>query len=112
LIMLPRNAQSELSPLERGMHALGSQLGVREYARESGLAPSAITYQRQAAELFTRVNSSRDLLEKAKHLSEIHTAPRWLWQALVAAMLAAPGGGWSVEQTRAAGRDHVIRVTR
>ena len=36
-------------------------------------------------------------VDRFSQLVEIHTAPRWLWPALVAAMLAK---GWNVEATR------------
>jgi hypothetical protein len=38
-----------------------------------------------------------DLAHRWRHLAEIHAAPRWLWHALVSAML---DGSWTVEATR------------
>jgi hypothetical protein len=93
------NAQGELSTLERGPHALGSPLGVREYAKATGASPSWVTFQRQAAEVFTWVNTDADLGEKTKHLYEISTAPRWLWRSLVSRLVSE---GWTVEQARGA----------
>jgi hypothetical protein len=48
------NSQSELLPLERGIHALKSGSGVREYARSIERAPSLVVRERQAAEVFTQ----------------------------------------------------------
>lgn len=97
MLLVTSNAQGELSPLERGIHALNSGKGVREYATAVGLTPGAVTRQRQAAEVFSQLNGTSGLEKKTEHLAEIHAAPRWLWPALVDAML---GNGWSVEQTR------------
>jgi hypothetical protein len=36
MALVTSNAQSELSALERGLHALHSGMGMREYARETG----------------------------------------------------------------------------
>jgi protein gp37/ParB-like chromosome segregation protein Spo0J len=91
------NAQGELNTLERGLHAFGSPLGVREYAKAIGASPTWITFQRHAAEVFTQVNSDADLGEKTKHLSEIHAAAEWAWSALVDAMVEK---NWTVEKTR------------
>jgi ParB-like chromosome segregation protein Spo0J len=92
------NSQSELSALERGMHALRSGAGVREYARSIERAPSLVVRERQAAEVFTRVNSDATLLaDKAKQLAELHAAAPWLWPTLVARLIAE---GWNVETAR------------
>jgi len=49
---------------------------VREYAREVGRAPAAITFECQAAEVLTQVNTSiADLLDKTRHLAAIHALP-------------------------------------
>jgi ParB-like chromosome segregation protein Spo0J len=97
------NSQSELLPLERGIHALQSGVGVREYARSIERAPSLVVRERQAAEVFTWVNGDAALLtDKAKQLAEIHAAPPWLWPALVTRLVAE---GWNVDTARAqAGR--------
>lgn len=91
------NTQGELSPLERGIHFNGSGRGVREYAREVGRAPAAITFECQAAEVFTHVNTRPvDLLDKTRHLAAIHGLPASCWAEAVPAMLAS---GWSVAET-------------
>ena len=66
------NAQGELSALERGMHALNSGLGAREYAKATGANPGYVTTTRQAAEVFARANTSADHSERTRHLAEIH----------------------------------------
>lgn len=98
------NAQSELTALERGLHAMHAGMSVRDYAALVGQKPTWTEYQRQAAEVFTQVNgNAADLTDKTKHLVEIHAARPWLWPALVAAMLPSAENekGWTVEKTRA-----------
>jgi hypothetical protein len=87
MMLVTCSTQGELTALERGLHALRSGMSVRDYASASGGKPTWVAYQRQAAEVFTRVNSAADLSERTKHLVEIYAAPAWLWPALVAAML-------------------------
>lgn len=91
------NAQGELTALERGMHALGGKWGVREYAGLTGVSPTTVTFQRKAAEVFTRVNAPTDLSDYFRHLTEIHAAPAWLWPALVASLVE---DGGTVEAVR------------
>jgi hypothetical protein len=93
------NAQGEISDLERGIHALNSPLSVRDYARAVSISATAIAYQRHAAEVFTRVNTDADLSKMARHLAELHQAPRWLWRSLVSRLASE---GWTVEQARGA----------
>ena len=94
------NAQSELSALERGMHALQSGLSVRDYAKKAGdRSATAVAYERQAAEVFTRVNSPSDLDQYPRHLAEIHAAPASAWPALVRHLLADK---WTVKATQEA----------
>ena len=64
-------------------------MGVREYARSAGYKSAGhITNLMQAAEVFSQANAAADLKDHAKHLAEIHAAPRWLWPALVEKLLA------------------------
>jgi len=91
------NAQGELSTLERAVHALNSNMGVREYAKATGASPTWITHLRQAAEVFTQVNSDPNLYDKTKQLIELHSAPRWLWKPLVERLVSE---GWTVETAR------------
>jgi hypothetical protein len=94
------NAQGELSTLERGIHSLGSQMGVREYAKATGTSPTTVTHQRQAAEVFANANGDPvALAEKTRLLAELSATPRWFWRSLVSRLVAE---GWTVEQARAA----------
>ena len=54
------NSQGELTPLERGMHALKSGLSVRDYAGNVGRSATSTAYERHAAEVFTYVNGRED----------------------------------------------------
>jgi hypothetical protein len=91
------NAQGELHPLEVGLHALGFiEAGgtIRDYAKRAGAAENTLADRVKAARVAT-VTNVRDR-EHWLHLSIIHTAPSWLWHALVSAMLdkgCRPGGG-------------------
>lgn len=103
------NNQGELSPLEIGIHALravplekggrGKKGGLSEYAERVGKGKSAITEYRQAAVVFRNCSHIPTvlLLDKAYHLSAIHSANRPLWPMLVSALLAK---GWSVEDAK------------
>jgi protein gp37/ParB-like chromosome segregation protein Spo0J len=94
------NAQGELHPLEVGMHALKSGIGVREYAERMGQSKTAIGVKRAAASV---ADACPDIGTEAmgywSHLAEIHAAPKWLWSALVSALIEKD---WSVETTRKA----------
>jgi hypothetical protein len=84
------NAQGELHPLEVGLHALGSGLSIRDYAKAQGRKPGSIQDRVEAAKV---ANTCRDiptisLIDRWSHLAEIHAAPRWLWPALVAELVA------------------------
>jgi ParB-like chromosome segregation protein Spo0J len=112
------NAQSELSALERGMHALlatekGSKLGlsVAAYAEKVGIGRDTIKQWVWAAEVAGAVGtcvptSDLDRPDRplARHLAEIHAAPSPAWPALVKHLLAA---GWTVKATQ-----EVVRKVR
>jgi hypothetical protein len=101
MLLATSNAQGELSPLERGMHALGSGGDLRSYAKASGREKEerSVYAEAAAARVAQAVAVNCDEFKgRFQHLVEIHSAPRWLWPALASAMLAKP---WSVEQTRA-----------
>ena len=95
MALVTANAQSELHPLEVGMHALKSGKTIRDYSRAAGFAENTIGARVKAA----RVASVTDIGDETKwsQLVEIHAAPSWLWPALVSAVT---GGGLTVEQTR------------
>lgn len=97
------NAQSELTALERGLHALRSGFSVRDYADRIGRSKSSVQFERQAAEVADAVSTRVDSAH-ARHLAEIHAAPSWLWPALVEKLVDAGrsegGKGLSVEKVR------------
>jgi hypothetical protein len=88
MLLVLSNAQSELSPLEIGVHALeavglgehgrGKEGGLSEYARQIGKSQPYVTQVRQAAEVLKSAKTITQvmvLLDKAKHLAAIHSAP-------------------------------------
>jgi ParB/RepB/Spo0J family partition protein len=99
------NTQSELSPLERGMHILaatrkGNHNGtsIDAYARRVGRPQASVHMEARAArvaQICTRVQIS-SLLDRAKHLAEVHAAPEHCWPMLVDRMIRDE---WSVKQT-------------
>lgn len=93
------NIQSPLTPLEEGLHALKSQMSQRDYAAKVGKGMGAIQPRVQAAAVMTACNhvNTADLSPYWRSLSEIHAAPKWLWKAMVDALVT---GSWTVEQTR------------
>lgn len=99
------NSQSELSPLERGLHALAATEkgkhgnGVKSYAEAIGRNITTVTKEVQAARVAKVRPQGRisDLIDYAKHLSEVHAAPSCTWALLVEAMVER---GWSVKETR------------
>jgi hypothetical protein len=113
------NAQSELSPLEIGVHVLeavglgehgrGKEGGLSEYARQIGKSRPYVSQVRSAAEVHEAVKTVSQLtvlldfasliVDKAQHLSVIHKAPADTWPLLVDALLA---NDWTVKDTEAA----------
>lgn len=120
------NAQSPLHPLEEGMHALGAKMPdgkkmtVRDYAKARGVHEEPMRKKINAATLVHHVveawSASFDGTPEAqmealgalngefglthwRAISELHTAPKWLWPMLVAAMYAA-AKVWTVEVAR------------
>jgi ParB-like chromosome segregation protein Spo0J len=92
------NAQSELTALERGMHALHSGMDVKAYAEGVGRARSTVHNEVYAADVASTVpHMGNELSGYYKALVEIHAAPRWLWSALVSRMVE---DGLTVEATR------------
>lgn len=86
------NAQGELTALERGMHALGfvekgkHGKSAESYAKEVGREKEVRSVRREidAAEVAHEIGDIADLADCFSQLVEVHTAPRWLWRALVA----------------------------
>lgn len=104
------NAQSELSPLEIGVHALryvtlgvngwAGGRGLTEYADRLGKNKGYISHLRQAAEVFdvvVELSQRNSLIDKAQHLSFIHASPSDSWPLLVQHLISDE---WSVDDTK------------
>ena len=99
MLLVTSNAQSDLTALEHGLHALRvtekSKHGrsVNAYAEAIGRNQAIVQREVYAAEVYREV-MSRDITsvptDQPRHLAEIHAAPQWLWPALVHAMVGAP----------------------
>ena len=83
MLLLTSNAQGELSPLERGMHALGATQrvsiheSVNAYAQAIGVPSRTVNYWVQAAEVYHKVRlqgQTLNLIERTKHL--MRSTPR------------------------------------
>jgi ParB-like chromosome segregation protein Spo0J len=106
MALVTSNSQSELTPLERGLHALNSGKAVEAYAKGAGREKQIQSVRREvwAAKVASSSNHVvGSLSEQTRHLAEIHAAPEWLWPALVERLVAE---GWTVETTR----KHVERL--
>jgi hypothetical protein len=76
------NSQSELDPLEIGVHAFVclTRYGVlRQYADQVHMSPAAITRLRHAGEVVCSLDERSSYLGKAYHLAEIHKLPHECW---------------------------------
>ena len=81
LLQLPRAACRDYETETRRLHALGSGLGVREYADKVGKSKSEIDRNRSAASVMQFCpHMGTELNSKDRHLAELHAAPRWLWR--------------------------------
>lgn len=110
LMLITENAQRELRPLERGLHALkcikkGSHKdGIEAYARAIGREAELQTVKREywAAEVATAAQKEQrcsfsDVVKYYLHLAEIHAAPPEVWGALVERLIADT---WTVQEAR------------
>jgi ParB/RepB/Spo0J family partition protein len=103
------NAQSELSPLERGIHALaatekGKHNGksISAYAAAVGSDERTVRRWVAAAEVAKKSGTGAGFPgEYTVHLAEIHSAPQHCWPALVERLISK---GWSVGETKGAVR--------
>lgn len=107
------NAQSELSPLEIGVHTLEAVPseqgkgggGLQAYADQIGKSRQYASQVRQAAGVLKEIKSVtsqlklRSFLDKAKHLAAIHLAPEDTWALLVEHLLSDQ---WTVDDTEKA----------
>jgi N6-adenosine-specific RNA methylase IME4/ParB-like chromosome segregation protein Spo0J len=119
MVLATANAQGELSPLEIGMHALhyvekstggrGKKGGLSEYAEKIGRTKQAVSLNKDAAEVASKLSIQLDgLLDKAAHLAAIHKLPDGLWQVAVSAMLK---GEWSAKETAERVSEAVLATT-
>ena len=84
------NAQTELTALERGLHALNRGKDVKAYAESVGRARQSVSNEVLAARVAQAVpHVGRDLSNYFRHLTEIHAAPKWLWSALVERLVSS-----------------------
>ncbi len=93
------NAQGELSPLEIGIHALGSvelseggagkKGGLREYARQIGKDDRTIRDLKSAANVYQTAGLTPLFSDKATHLYEVSRAPETTWTLLCDSLQSA-----------------------
>jgi ParB/RepB/Spo0J family partition protein len=101
------NLQADLSPLERGIHALraiGKHGDIKAYAKKTHRNWATVQCEIQAARVAVKAEKKGQpffpgLLNCTYHLREIHTAPEHCWAILVKRLI---DNAWSVEQTKAA----------
>jgi hypothetical protein len=107
MALLLCNTQSELHPLEEGMHALHSPLSGSAYARMAGVPQGTLKTKIAAARVAASVSSYEltQLQDVWRALDAIHPAPAWLWPALVAKLIAE---ALTIEKTR----EEVKRVSK
>ena len=91
------NSQGELSPLERGMHALGAVKpgkhghSAEAYAKAIGRENQIRDIRRELAAAIVAAAESAIWpiwSSTVRHLAELHAAPSWLRPALVAELVA------------------------
>lgn len=103
------NAQGELSPLEKGMHALAAtekpNSTIEAYATATGRKITQLKQEIYAARVFHIVAhatfSPSAVSNRVRHLTEIHAAPQLCWRTLVDRLVEHK---WNVEQTKVAVR--------
>lgn len=91
------NTQSELHPLEEGKHAAESGMELKAYAERAGKVRTTLSTKVAAWRVMSVTNVSHDnARDQWLGLSSIHSAPPWLWSALVGKMLEKQ---WTVAVT-------------
>jgi hypothetical protein len=91
-----------LEYVKLGTGGQGQKGGLSAYAEQIGKSHSYVVHVRQAAEVLKTLQSvswGTGLLDKAKHLAAIHSAPQDTWSLLVEEILT---GEWSKEDTEKA----------
>lgn len=100
MALVTSNSQGELSPLERGIHAVNADGGygdTKRYAELVGRPRSSVQLEKQAARVAKSCTCNfADLLEKTRQLAELHALPSECWPAAVQTMLDK---GWSAKET-------------
>jgi ParB/RepB/Spo0J family partition protein len=106
MLLVTSNNQSELSPLEIGLHALhldearggrGRKGGVSAYADQIGRSRGSVADYRMAAEVAEKVpNLLSELTDKTSQLAVIHKLPEAIWEFAIKRMLKYD---WSVKET-------------
>lgn len=92
------NTQSELHPLEEGKHAAQSGMDMKAYAEAAGKKYTTLYDKVKAYRVLTVTDiRNEDAQANWSQLSQIHAAPKWLWRAMVGAMLQ---NSWTVAVTR------------
>jgi protein gp37 len=104
MALVTSNAQSELTPLERGLHALGATekgkkgKSVNAYAERVKRPQRSVQIEVEAARVAKVSACVLTSLDKLwRHLAEIHAAPQWLRPALVDRLIV---DGWTVDAAR------------
>lgn len=106
MLLATSNEQSDMTPLEWGMHALNYQGKLKEYAAIVGKAESSLSESRKAAEVLhhftekiharefsvSREIHAREFLDKTKHLCEIGKAHQCVWCILCEWLLSSEHG--------------------
>jgi hypothetical protein len=108
------NSQSELLPLERGLHALRATdkgkhgSSIKAYAEAAHRPEQTVNQEHRAARVASSCMGGNlaKVASCTRHLAELHAAASWLWPALVGRMTQR---NWTVDQARAWGR--VISVS-
>lgn len=100
MALVLNNAQGELSPLEVGLHALGSGMTQQAYADATGMARRTLADRVCAAKVASLGGyPPKDFADRWQQLCVIHAAPGWLRPALVGRLIADE---WTVDTTRKA----------
>lgn len=79
--------------------ALGSPIPQQEYAKKIGKSQPSISLRVMAARVVreTGITDVIAVKDQWRALSELHSAPRWLWKPLVSRLASE---GWTVETAR------------
>jgi hypothetical protein len=111
MALVLNNAQGELTPLEIGVHALGSGLTQRAYAEKVGLSQTTLVHRWQAATVMkVWSHMGADIADRWRHLSEVHSAPQSLWSALVAEIVGTYiATGMTVARQSGQGRESMAK---